>query len=66
MVQPCLKQGVLPFEVVAGLCQLPLRSNQVGLRRTQRVALILEFQSRHDLSGFDAIAELAVVFEHTA
>jgi hypothetical protein len=36
------------------------------LRRAQRIAFILGFQTRDDLSGLDAIPELAIVFEHTA
>ena len=43
-----------------------MRSHEVGLRRTQTVALVLRFQSCHDLSGFDPIAELAIVFKHAA
>ena len=44
----------------------PSRSDEVGLRRTQGIALVLRFQSRHDLSGLDPIPELAVVFKHPA
>src|SRR5262249_51966033 len=59
-----LKQSILPLEMVAGLRQLTLRSNEVGLRCTQRVALVLRFLSCYHLAGLDPIAELAVVFKH--
>ena len=59
-----LEQSILPLEMVARLRQLTLRSDEVGLRRAQCVAFILRFQSRDDLSGLEAVSELAIVFEH--
>jgi hypothetical protein len=61
-----LEQRVLPLEVIAGLRQLTLRRNEVGLRRTQCIPFILRFQTRDYLSGLDPVPELAIVFKHPA
>ena len=60
------EQGVLAFEMIAGLCQLTLGSNEIGLRRPQGVALVLRFQPRDHLSSLEPIAELSVVLKHAA
>jgi hypothetical protein len=61
-----LEQGVLPLEMIACLRQLALRCNEVGLRPPQCIPFILGFQPRDNLSGFDPIPELAIVFKHPA
>jgi hypothetical protein len=61
-----LEQRVLALEMIARLCQLPLGGCQIGLRRSQDIALVLRFQACHDLSRFQPISEHAVVFEQAA
>jgi len=61
-----LEERVLTFEVIACLCQLPARSGQIGLRRAQGVQLVLRFETRDELAGFDPIAKIDVALEYPA
>jgi hypothetical protein len=57
------EESVLAVEMILRLSQLPLGSREIGLRRPQRVHLVLRFETRHDLPGLHPISELAAVFE---
>jgi hypothetical protein len=46
--------------MIARLGQLSLSCREIGLRRPQRVELVLRVQARHHLPGLDPIAELDV------
>src|SRR6185312_13017715 len=50
--------------MIAGLCQLTLGSNEIGLRGPQGIALVLRFQPRDHLSSLEPISELPVVLKY--
>ena len=45
VVQPCREKGLHALEMIARLGQLPLGGREIGLRRPQRVALVLRIRA---------------------